>query len=42
MTDSGNGKKPEPITRNRIILWILVGGFGLYLVISGAVGLINS
>jgi hypothetical protein len=31
----------SPISRTRIIVWILVGGAGLYLVISGLVGIIT-
>ena len=31
-------KDPKKISQNRIILWIVVGGIGLYLVISGVVG----
>jgi hypothetical protein len=29
------------LTTNRLILWVLVGGFGLYLLITGIVGVIT-
>ena len=29
---------PKKISQNRIILWFIVGGIGLYLVISGVLG----
>lgn len=34
-----DGKKPA-ISLNRIIIWVVVGGIGLYLVISGIVGIL--
>lgn len=33
------GKKPA-ISPQRVIIWIVVGGIGLYLVISGILGII--
>ena len=33
-------KKKQPITMARIAIWVIVGGVGLYLVISGLVGVI--
>ena len=33
------GKRPGP-SMNRIIIWIVVAGVGLYLVISGVLGII--
>jgi len=29
------------LTTNRLVLWVLVGGFGLYLLITGIVGVIT-
>jgi len=31
-------KDPKKISQTRIILWFIVGGIGLYLVISGVLG----
>lgn len=31
---------PKKISQNRIILWVIVGGIGLYLVISGLSGVV--
>jgi hypothetical protein len=28
-------------SRNRIVAWVVVGGFGLYLIITGVVGIIT-
>jgi hypothetical protein len=39
-----DGKAPEPrnaVSKNRIIIWVLVGGFGLYLIGSGVVGMLT-
>lgn len=36
----GEDKKKQPITMGRIAIWVIVGGVGLYLVISGVVGII--
>ena len=42
MTEPDDRKKAAaPVTKNRIIFWILVGGFGLYLVVTGAIGLLT-
>ncbi len=42
---SGDGKKArkpaEPVTKNRIIIWVLAGGFGLYMIGTGLVGLLT-
>lgn len=35
-----DGKKKGPST-NRIILWVLVGGVGLYLLASGLIGILT-
>ena len=35
-----NEKKRQPITMNRIAIWVIVGGVALYLIISGIVGII--
>jgi len=35
-------KDPKKITPTRIALWVIVGGVGLYLVISGLIGIINA
>jgi len=43
MTDlklPGEEKKKGPISFARIAIWVIVGGVGLYLVISGLVGVI--
>jgi hypothetical protein len=29
------------VSKNRIIIWVLVGGFGLYLIGSGVVGMLT-
>ncbi|MEO7121805.1 MAG: hypothetical protein ABI400_01545 [Lacisediminihabitans sp.] len=34
-------RPPEPITKNRVILWVLAGGFALYLIGSGLVGILT-
>ena len=37
-----SGKKErKPITSTRVVLWVLVGGYGVYLVVSGLID-INS
>lgn len=33
----GTGKRPRPST-NRIILWVVVGGVGVYMIASGLIG----
>jgi hypothetical protein len=38
--DPGEKRKRAGFTTQRIILWIVVGGFGAYLIITGIVGLI--
>ncbi len=35
------GKKKQPISFTRIAIWVIVGGIGLYLVITGLVGVIT-
>ena len=40
MPDLTPGKEPPKISTNRIILWIVVAGVGLYLVITGIVGIV--
>jgi hypothetical protein len=37
------GQKPrDPISfRNRLLLWIVVGGFGAYLIITGIIGFLT-
>jgi hypothetical protein len=40
MPDRAPGEQPPKITTNRIIIWIAVAGVGLYLVITGIVGII--
>ena len=40
----GGKKKPEPwstVTKNRIIIWVLVGGLALYMIGSGVVGILT-
>lgn len=34
-------RDPRKVTTNRLILWVLVGGFALYLIGSGIVGIIT-
>ena len=34
------GKEKPKITFNRIAIWVIVGGIGLFLLISGIVGII--
>jgi len=44
MTDlklPGEGKKKPAISIQRIAIWVFVGGVGLYLVITGLVGVIT-
>ena len=36
----GEDAKKEGISVTRIAIWVLVGGVGLYLVISGVVGIL--
>lgn len=33
-------KDPRKPSTNRIIIWVVVGGIGLYLVISGVIGIL--
>jgi len=35
-------KDPRKITSARIWIWVIVGGIGLYLVVSGVVGALNA
>jgi hypothetical protein len=35
-----NPRDPKKPSTNRIIIWVVVAGIGLYLVISGVVGII--
>ena len=37
--DGGDPKRPK-LTTTRIVIWIAVAGVGLYLVISGIVGIL--
>jgi hypothetical protein len=32
--------KPKPPSMTRIAIWVIVGGFGAYLVISGILGIL--
>jgi hypothetical protein len=44
MTDPEDKKKPErwsTVTKNRLIIWVLVGGFALYMIGSGVVGMLT-
>jgi hypothetical protein len=36
----GDDEKKPAITMNRLALWLVVGGIGAYLLISGLVGII--
>lgn len=40
MTEPSDDKKKPTISFGRIAIWVIVGGIGLYLVISGLVGVI--
>ncbi|MGV8858091.1 hypothetical protein [Rhodoglobus sp.] len=42
MTDSEKPEKPEKstITPMRIALWVLVGGVGIFMVVTGIVGVL--
>jgi hypothetical protein len=31
-------KDPRKVTTNRIVLWVLVSGFAIYLIVSGLIG----
>ena len=35
-----NPRDPKKPSTNRIIIWIVVGGIGLYLVVSGVIGIV--
>ena len=37
----GEDEKKPAISMNRIAIWVIVGGIGLYLVITGLVGVIT-
>ena len=37
----GEDNKKPAISMNRIIIWVVVAGVGLYLVISGLVGVVT-
>jgi len=37
-TGDGNGK--PPITMGRIVIWVIVGGIGVFLLVSGIIGII--
>jgi hypothetical protein len=39
MSDSDDNRKK--IATGRIVVWIIVGGIGLYLVVSGLIGIIT-
>ena len=36
-----SGRESAKITGNRVVIWVLVGGFGLYLIITGIVGILT-
>lgn len=38
--DDENVTKKNAVSFNRIVIWVLVGGVGLYLVISGIIGIL--
>lgn len=35
-----DGQKKKGITVNRVAIWVIVGGVGLYLLISGVIGIV--
>ena len=35
-----DGPKKKGITVNRVAIWVIVGGVGLYLLISGVIGIV--
>jgi hypothetical protein len=37
-----NPKDPKKPSTNRIIIWVVVAGIGLYLLISGVVGIVGA
>jgi hypothetical protein len=34
-------RKKAGLTRNRVAIWVIVGGFALYLIITGIVGILT-
>jgi len=34
-------KDPRKPSTNRIVIWVIVGGVGVYFLLSGVIGLIN-
>ena len=34
-------KKPKPPSMNRIAIWLVVGGLGVYLLVSGIIGIVS-
>ncbi|MET0479964.1 MAG: hypothetical protein ABWY23_05135 [Mycetocola sp.] len=37
-----NPKDPKKPSTNRIIIWVIVAGVGLYLLISGVIGIVTA
>jgi hypothetical protein len=38
MTKPSDDKDPRKVTTNRIVLWVLVSAFAIYLIVSGLIG----
>ena len=36
-----DNKKPGGVSTSRLVIWLVVGAVGAYLVISGVIGIIN-
>jgi len=36
----GDDEKKSPVSMNRLALWLVVGGIGAYLLLSGIVGIL--
>ncbi|MBC7519111.1 MAG: hypothetical protein H7248_09595 [Microbacteriaceae bacterium] len=39
--ENNSKKDPKKITSTRVAIWTIVGGFGVYLVVNGLVGIIT-
>lgn len=39
-SSGGGSRPPRPITTTRIATWIIVGGIGVFLLVSGIVGIV--
>jgi hypothetical protein len=41
MSEPSGKRKPEPPSMARITIWLVVGGVGVYLIVSGVIGLVS-